>query len=111
MTDAAARPQASAADPPGARPGGATQEAPPPHERRAPAAGRRERLPLRVVAGWGAGEWGGSLVWSMFYVFFLFFLTDVVKMGASAAGVLLMIASLWMAVATPAVGVFSDTRR
>lgn len=75
------------------------------------AAEPREHLPLRVVAGWGAGEWGGSLVWSMFYVFFLFFLTDVVGMGPSAAGLLLMIASLWMAVATPAVGVYSDTRR
>ena len=73
--------------------------------------GPGEHLPFRVVAGWGAGEWGGSLVWSMFYVFFLFFLTDVVKMGASAAGTLLMVASLWMAVVTPAVGVYSDTRR
>ena len=44
------------------------------------------RLSLRVKLGYGGAEGAGSLLWTVYYTFFLFFLTDVVKMRAGAAG-------------------------
>ena len=47
-------------------------------------------LPLRVKFGYGGAEGAGSLIWTVFYTFFLYYLTDVVKMGAGAAGFVVM---------------------
>jgi sugar (glycoside-pentoside-hexuronide) transporter len=68
------------------------------------------RLPLRVKLGYGGAESAGSLIWTVFYTYFLFYLTDVAKMDPGMAGVVLMAGSIWQAVFTPLAGVFSDTR-
>ncbi|MEI6725692.1 MAG: MFS transporter, partial [Actinomycetes bacterium] len=69
------------------------------------------RLSLRVKLGYGGAEGAGSLLWTVYYTFFLFFLTDVVKMRAGAAGFIVLVGSLWQALFTPVVGIVSDARR
>jgi len=68
------------------------------------------RLSLRVKVGYGAAESAGSLIWTVFYTYFLFYLTDVVKMDPGVAGLVMMVGSIWQAGFTPLAGVFSDTR-
>ena len=69
------------------------------------------RLPFRVKLGYGGAESAGSLIWTVFYTYFLFYLTDVVKMDPAVAGLVMMVGSFWQAGFTPLAGVFSDTRR
>ena len=66
------------------------------------------RLPLGVRLGYGGGEWANSVVWTLFYALFLYFLTDVVRIGAATAGLIMMVGTLWSAVIQPLVGVWSD---
>ena len=66
------------------------------------------RLPLGVRLGYGGGEWANSVVWTLFYALFLYFLTDVVGIGAATAGLIMMVGTLWSAVIQPLVGVWSD---
>jgi sugar (glycoside-pentoside-hexuronide) transporter len=69
------------------------------------------RLGFWVKVGYGGAEGAGSLLWTAYYTFFLYFLTDVVKMSAGAAGSIILIGSLWQALFTPVAGIVSDTRR
>jgi len=69
------------------------------------------RLPLGVKLGYGGGEWANSVVWTLFYALFLYFMTDVVKLSAATAGVIMMVGSLWSAFFQPLVGVWSDSLR
>jgi glycoside/pentoside/hexuronide:cation symporter, GPH family len=69
------------------------------------------RLPLGVRLGYGGGEWANSVVWTLFYALFLYFLTDVVGIGAGKAGLVMMAGTLWNAVFQPLVGVWSDRVR
>ena len=66
------------------------------------------RLPLGVRLGYGGGEWANSVVWTLFYALVLYFLTDVVRIGAATAGLIMMVGTLWSAVIQPLVGVWSD---
>jgi len=67
-------------------------------------------LPFRVKLGYGGAESAGSLIWTVFYTYFLFYLTDVVKMDPAVAGLVMMVGSFWQSGFTPLAGVFSDTR-
>lgn len=67
-----------------------------------------EKIPFRVKLGYGAAELSNSLTWTMFYVIFLYFLTDVVRMDPAFAGFVMMIGTLWDAVTDPGVGIWSD---
>ena len=69
------------------------------------------RLSFRVKLGYGGAEGAGSLLWTVYYTFFLFFLTDVVKMRAGAAGFIVLVGSMWQALFTPVMGIISDARR
>jgi len=66
------------------------------------------RLPFTVKLGYGAAELPNSLTWTMFYVLFLFFLTDVVRIEPAMAGFIMMLGTLWDAVTDPGVGIISD---
>ena len=66
------------------------------------------KLPTRVALGWGAGEWAGSTVYALFSTFFLFFMTDVVGIGAGAAGTVVLIVTLFAGVVTLPIGVWTD---
>ncbi len=69
------------------------------------------RLPFRVKLGYGAAEFSNSLTWTMVFVIFLYFLTDVVGISPWFAGFILMIGRVWDAVVDPIVGVWTDRTR
>jgi sugar (glycoside-pentoside-hexuronide) transporter len=66
------------------------------------------RLPFVVKFGYGGAEGANSLTWTLFYIFFMFFATDVVKMNPASAGFIMMVATMWDAVTDPCIGVWSD---
>jgi glycoside/pentoside/hexuronide:cation symporter, GPH family len=67
-----------------------------------------EVLTRRQKAGYGIGDLGGNLFFTMAGFYMLFYLTDVVGMSAGLAGTALMIGKFWDAVTDPAVGYLSD---
>ncbi len=69
---------------------------------------KKTKLPVWLKFSYGAAEGSNTLGWTMFYVYFLFFLTDVAGLSPSFAGIIMMIATLWDAVTDPAVGIWSD---
>lgn len=71
--------------------------------------GSNAMLPFRVRLGYGAAELSNSLTWTMFYVLFLFFLTDIVRMDPAFAGFIMMLGTVYDAVTDPAMGIISDT--
>lgn len=68
----------------------------------------RERLPLRIKLGFGICDLGGNLFFTIMGFYLLYFMTDIVKLGAALAGTALMVGKIWDAVTDPAVGTFSD---
>jgi len=66
------------------------------------------KLPFKAKFGFGAAEASGSGLWIGFYLFFMYFLTDVVKMAPDKAGLIVAIATVWDAVTDPAIGILSD---
>ena len=70
-----------------------------------------DKIPLRVKIGYSGVEGAYSIIWSLFYIFFLFFLTDVVKMSPAKAGFIMMVATMWSAVIDPVIGIFSDSTK
>jgi len=67
-----------------------------------------DKLSGWVKFGYGGGEGSNSLIWTLFYVYFLFFLTDVVKIEPATAGLIMMIGVLWDAITDPLIGIWSD---
>ncbi len=67
-----------------------------------------EKLPFKVKFAYGGAEGATTLAWSTFYVFYLYFLTDIAHVPASTAGLIMMIATIWDAITDPAVGIWSD---
>ncbi len=65
-------------------------------------------VPLSVKLGFGVGDLGGNLFFTMMGFYLLFYLTDTVGMRAGLAGTALMIGKAWDAVTDPAVGYISD---
>jgi sugar (glycoside-pentoside-hexuronide) transporter len=66
------------------------------------------KLPFGVKFGYGGGEGAYSLIWAIFYIFFLYFLTDVVLVDPATAGLILGIGTLWDAITDPLAGIISD---
>ena len=71
----------------------------------------KRRIPLRVKFAYGGAEGSLTLVWTMFYIYFMIFLTDVAGLSPAAAGTIMMIATIWDAVTDPTVGIWSDSIR
>jgi len=70
-----------------------------------------KRLSVLTLAGYGAGDLGGNLFFTMIAFWLLNYLTDVVGLAASLAGYALLIGKIWDAVTDPAVGFLSDRTR
>lgn len=66
------------------------------------------KLPLHVKLGYAIGQMADSVAYNFFYVFYLFFLTNVANIPPAQAGTIVLIAVVWDAVADPLVGQFSD---
>lgn len=69
------------------------------------------RLPLRLRLGFGIGDLGGNLFFTIMGFYLLIYLTDTVGLAAGLAGTALMIGKIWDAVTDPAVGYWSDNVR
>ncbi|MFO8063027.1 MAG: MFS transporter [Spirochaetia bacterium] len=67
-----------------------------------------QQLSLGRKIGYGVGDLGGNLFFTMMGFYLLFYLTDVVGIAAGLAGTAIMIGKVWDAVTDPAVGYLSD---
>jgi GPH family glycoside/pentoside/hexuronide:cation symporter len=68
----------------------------------------KRALPLRIRLGFGIGDLGGNLFFTIMGFYLLIYLTDTVNLAAGLAGTALMIGKIWDAVTDPAVGYWSD---
>lgn len=69
------------------------------------------KLPLATKLGFGAGDifGGGALVVVGFY--YLYFLTDVIRINPALAGIVFLVSKAWDAVSDPLMGIISDRTR
>ncbi|MFP4179196.1 MAG: MFS transporter [Spirochaetaceae bacterium] len=63
---------------------------------------------MRVRLGFGVGDLGGNMFFTIIGFYLLYYFTDVVKLPASLAGTALMIGKIWDAVTDPVTGYLSD---
>ena len=68
----------------------------------------REKLSLGTKVGFGVGDLGGNLFFTLISFWTLHYLTDVTGLAAASAGAALMVGKLWDAVTDPLVGLISD---
>ena len=57
------------------------------------------RLPFKTVAGYGAGDFGFNLAFSLSTAFLLYYYTDVAGISAAAVGTMFLVVRLWDAFA------------
>ena len=67
-----------------------------------------KKISLSQKLLFGAGELSGSLSNTIIGFFFLFYLTDIVKLKPALAGIAILIGKLWDSVADPLFGIISD---
>lgn len=70
-----------------------------------------QRISRGVGVGYAVGDLGISLAYFALGFFFLFYLTDVVGLSASLAGVVVLIGKLWDGINDPLIGIMSDRTR
>ncbi|MEA3224082.1 MAG: MFS transporter [Thermodesulfobacteriota bacterium] len=70
-----------------------------------------EKLSLTTKIGFGVGDiyGGGAMVIIGFY--YLYFLTDVVRINPALAGIVFLISKMWDAISDPLMGLISDRTR
>ena len=66
------------------------------------------KLPVKVKFGYGLGTVGDSIPYTLFFSYFIFYLTNYVGMEPALAGIISFVAVLWNAVAGPVIGYMSD---
>ena len=74
-------------------------------------ADRPDRLPLGIKLGFGVGDVGGNLFFTVMGFYLLNFLTNSFGIAAAAAGTAILVGKIWDAVTDPAVGYISDRTR
>lgn len=72
---------------------------------------KKNKLTLWNSVGYGIGSVGENIAYTVFYNFFLYFLTDLIGISATFAGVISFVAVLWDGVTDPAVGYISDNNK
>ena len=68
-------------------------------------------LSRRIRIGFGIGDLGGNLFFTMIGFYLLYYLTDIAGLAPALAGTVLMIGKIWDAVTDPATGYLSDRTR
>jgi glucuronide carrier protein len=58
-----------------------------------------EKLPAKTIAGYGAGDFGFNLAFSLSTTFLLYYYTDVAGISAAAVGTMFLVVRLWDAFA------------
>jgi glycoside/pentoside/hexuronide:cation symporter, GPH family len=70
-----------------------------------------QKLSMKTKLGFGIGDLGGNLFFTLIGFYLLFYLTDIVGLPASLAGAAIMIGKIWDAVTDPVTGHLSDRTR
>ena len=73
-----------------------------------------EKLPIKTVLGYGAGDFAFNLAFSLSTAFLLYYYTDVAGISAAAVGTMFLVVRLWDAFADLMAGRLVDrtmTRR
>ncbi len=65
-------------------------------------------LKMRVKLGFGVGDLGGNLFFSIMGFYLLYYFTDVISLSPALAGTALMIGKIWDAITDPITGYLSD---
>lgn len=69
---------------------------------------KSSKLPIKVKLAYGIGEIGKNLIIYLTNYYLLYFYTDVIKIPAAAAAVILLISRIWSAINDPVMGVICD---
>ncbi len=70
-----------------------------------------EKLSLATKIGYGMGDIYGGGTMVLVGIYYLYFLTDVVKLNPALAGIVVLISKIWDAVNDPLMGIISDRTR
>ena len=70
--------------------------------------GNSAKLSTGTKVGYGVGSLGEGLAYCLFYLYFIFFLTDFAGINPALAGTISLLAVLWDAVTDPLIGHLSD---
>ena len=71
----------------------------------------KNKLPVKVKAGYGMGMLGECLAMNTFYIYFIFFLTDAVGLNPGIAGTIALVAVFWGAFTDLFAGIKTDNSR
>lgn len=69
---------------------------------------KEKKLSKSTILGYGLAGVGNNVAASLFYVYFIFFLTTVAGVGPAVAGAISLIAVLWDGINDPMIGYWSD---
>lgn len=72
---------------------------------------KKGRLPFLTLAGYGAGTAGDSMPYTLFFTYFIFFMTDVAGIDPAIAGTVSFIAIVWQGVTSPIFGYLTDNTK
>ncbi|MGB9789447.1 MAG: MFS transporter [Thermotoga caldifontis] len=71
----------------------------------------KERLSLKAKIGYGIGDLYGGGAFIIIGTYYLYFLTDVMRINPALAGTVIMMSKIWDAITDPIMGVISDRTR
>lgn len=71
----------------------------------------KNKLPIRIKLGYGVGDLGGNLFFTVIGFWLMNFLTDNVGLAAGLAGIAILLGKVWDAITDPVVGILSDRTR
>lgn len=72
---------------------------------------RNGRLTMSTKIAYGIGQVGDSLPYNLFFIYYLFYLTDVAGIAPAVAGIINTLAISWNAIANPVIGYLSDNSK
>ncbi len=79
--------------------------------RKKPPGAITEKLPLKTKLIFGSGDIFGGASVNMVSLYYLIFLTDVVRIPPSLAGTVILISKIWDAFSDPLMGILTDRTR
>ena len=69
---------------------------------------KKNKLSLKVLLGYGSGDIGGNLFFTVIAFWLINYLTDEIGLSGTLAGLVAMLGKTWDAITDPAVGFLSD---
>ncbi len=66
------------------------------------------KLSTLTKVGYGVGTAGDSIPYTLFFTYFIFYLTDIAGVSAAVAGVVSFLAIVWQGITGPVIGYMSD---